>query len=170
MGNYLLSLRVPPPSPSEDERNHPSYYDWTTPKWTPFRTEKSTKCIEVSVKGSSECFTGKSLGDSTQEAIKSAGKKVSSTVKEIGKDLKDKLTSTVDTSSKKPPNFGTHKQSHIAKSTKLQKTTSKSLTIKKVDSTRPHTIDQRKYDNMKDQASIKAATNIHIVEDAVKAK
>lgn len=41
MGNYLLSLRVPPPPPELDERNHPAYYDWTIPKWQPFKIERS---------------------------------------------------------------------------------------------------------------------------------
>lgn len=41
MGNYLTELRVPPPSSEEDERNSPFYYDWTVPKWTPFREPPS---------------------------------------------------------------------------------------------------------------------------------
>lgn len=41
MGNYLLSLRVPPPTPEEDERNHPLYYDWSIPKYSPFRQPPS---------------------------------------------------------------------------------------------------------------------------------
>lgn len=40
MGNYLLSLRVPP---DENERNHPLYYDWSLPKRGLFRDENSSK-------------------------------------------------------------------------------------------------------------------------------
>lgn len=36
MGNQLLSLRAPPPP--EDERNHPLYYDWSLPEWSPFKS------------------------------------------------------------------------------------------------------------------------------------
>lgn len=40
MGNYLTALRVP--APDEDERNDPLYYDWTVPKWSPFKEATST--------------------------------------------------------------------------------------------------------------------------------
>lgn len=40
MGNYLQSLRVPPLNRAEEleERQHPLYYDWSLPKWTPFKS------------------------------------------------------------------------------------------------------------------------------------
>lgn len=39
MGNFLQSLQAPPLQPDEDERNDPAYYDWSVPKWTPFRQD-----------------------------------------------------------------------------------------------------------------------------------
>lgn len=48
MGNYLASLRVPPPTPAEleEERRQPNYYDWTVPKWQPFRLPQDCQSLE----------------------------------------------------------------------------------------------------------------------------
>lgn len=47
MGNQLRSLRAPPPPSGEDERNHPLYYNWNVPRWTPFRCDKKGGPLEA---------------------------------------------------------------------------------------------------------------------------
>lgn len=152
MGNYLLALRVPAPTPDEDERNHPCYYDWSIPKRTPFRAADEQKTN----------FDLESKKDRHQHNTSTSQQE----------QLRNTLTSTVDTSSKKPFNL---KSKSTSSSNSLEKNLDKSSragskpsssssgssSIKKVDSTRAHTIDQRKYGDIEDQAAIKAATNIH---------
>lgn len=126
MGNYLLALRAPAPTPDEDEKNDPCYYDWTIPKWEPFKKEHNNH-IRASQQSDS------------------------------AKELKEALTSTVDMNSQKPYNM---------KSTSSSE--NNNANIQKVDYTRPHTVDQRKYGNMKDQAAMKAASNVHNVKSSKK--
>lgn len=174
MGNYLASLRVAPPAPSEEQEcNHPLYYDWTVPKWNPFRetvpnAPQASKltCVDPGEPASSRggqkerdksCTAPLRKQEATQEAAKL--------------ELKDKMTSTVDLADDKPINFKSAKASKIAKSTSalphkkfsssVAKGAGSSSSTVKVDSTRPHTVDAKKYSSLEDQAAIKASTNIH---------
>lgn len=177
MGNYLLSLRVPPPS--EDERNHPLYYDWTVPGLTPYKSEKS----DSASKGAPVCpVDSPKRSDHDADRIKEAGQKsvaasptgkVSLSHNAAQEELKNTLTSTVDTNDVRPADVGTHRASQIPKSTSLHsrkaagsisKTTAKGgskSNIKAVDSTRPQTVDTRKYGDVEHQVAAKSATNIH---------
>lgn len=47
---------MPPPTPEEDERKHPLYYDWSVPKYYPFKTD----AIEIS-----DCHTSKQVAASS---------------------------------------------------------------------------------------------------------
>jgi hypothetical protein len=69
MGNYLLSLRVPPPTPEEDERNHPLYYDWSIPKYSPFRQPASSQTVAEKQTGAS----GAKSTESTSGVVATVG-------------------------------------------------------------------------------------------------
>lgn len=153
MGSYLASFRVPPPTPDEDERNHPYYYDWSQPEEL-FRKEPGQQSDGVKIKADVGKLKedSKKLTKDTQEALKSI------------------LTSTVDASSRKPADLNTHVAIKHEKSEKKTTRKSPSITSKKspnikaIDSSRPQTIDAKKYGNIDDQAAAKAATNLHNID------
>lgn len=168
MGNYLLSLRVPPPS--EDERNHPLYYDWTIPGLPPYKDEKSK---ESPARSTDKSDSRDHDANRIREAAAAPTGKVSPSRNVAQTELKKALTSTVDANDVRPANVGTHRASQIPKSTSLHsrkaadsisetapKIGSKS-TIKAVDSTRPQTVDTKKYGDVDHEAAAKSATNIH---------
>lgn len=178
MGNYLLSLRVPPPG--EDERNHPLYYDWTIPGLPPYKKDESVSASKESFSSSPRSGVAETISQScnhnaTDTIGKFSQKTVNSTQHSAAQvNLKDTLTSTIDTSHVKPANLATHKHSKIPKSManshSMKKTTEQSSlqnnsepksNIKAVDSTRLQTVDTKRYGDIDHQAAIKAANNIH---------
>lgn len=168
MGNYLLSFRVPPPTPEEDERNDPDYYDWSIPKWTPFKRESlppaehdAREVVGKATNGRAATTAKDTATNKEHAAVKQSTSPV--TKKDGSNSLKETLTSTW--SDKKPANF----QSKLPRSTELHKkqessssgTANKQANGAKVDVSRPHTVDTKKYGDTETAASIKSATNIN---------
>lgn len=160
MGNYLLSLRVPPPS--EDERNHPLYYDWTIPGLPPYKDEKSR---ESPARSTDKSDSRDHDANRIREAAAAPTGKVSPSRNVAQNELKKALTSTVDANDVRPANVGTPRASQIPKSTSLHSRKAadsiSKTTIKAVDSTRPQTVDTMKYGDVDHEAAAKSATNIH---------
>lgn len=152
MGNYLLSLRVPP---SEDERNHPLYYDWTIPKRGPFRDSGNSTSSDMAPKLSHQVIVNQLVKDK-------AGDKSVLT--------KDKPASMVDPSSNHTVSSSNSKKSHSTKS-KIPKSTSLAANLKKEDSVSSAKTDDLKkpsnIDNQRAATTTKAAVNTQSVKENV---
>lgn len=151
MGNYLSLFRAPQPTPDEDERNHPAYYDWTVPKWDPFLDDSPGR----------------------QPQAENQSKKVGS------QSFKESLTNkTAENCQKKPSDdvlaVMTIKSAGFSPSNQTDKSTSKSLShnsnksIKTIESGGSHRVPQANTKNrpsLKDSIAEKAANNIHAVKN-----
>lgn len=140
MGNYLLSLRVPP---GEDERSHPLYYDWTIPKRGPFRDSGISTSSDTALKSSHQVVVNEQVKDKTGDQRML---------------MKDKPMSTVDSSSNHAVSSSNSKQSHSTKS-KIPKSTSLAANLKRGDSmSSAGTDDLKKLSKVDNQRGAKTTT------------
>jgi len=159
MGNYLLSLRAPPPA--EDERQHPLYYDWTVPKWSPFLDPPKTPC-EAAKESAETCAPR--VKDDVKNVASTAGKVAKSAIKEAQDDIKKATSSTTKsvgvTGTDKSSNKETRSMVH-QKSTKSAGNSAGKM--------QPLAKKETKPTNSNEQSAVKANTSSRQVQSTKKA-
>lgn len=165
MGNYLLSFRVPPPAPEDDERNHPLYYDWSIPKFSLFRepAESAHRSSATVHDNESSEVNKPELNKATKIPTPISKSSKTTSVKEVSgrtTTIKDALTRKDSTPIDKRPSLTTQK-SLIAKSLSAHKAQNNHRS-NATESSRPHKLDPVKNDGVESQtATVRAATKVH---------